>query len=226
MMAGSPDLELLVEKEIEKRKCRSSVMAYRVGSWIFYDEYYGEASVEERITEEIMKMGQNRLHVTEVKLYKSREGKEHSARITFGSIQQKNVFYSALAKNARKPSGTAAKAVSFRDCFSVDQLQQAKTLYTVGKKMKTKGDIASFRVVARGQNGEPRLEVRREDRKWRKMRRKPDQQISSHEDLNKKEEERRLNHDDDQTKKRSEERKEEERKSGEENRRYSMRGAL
>ena len=85
-----------------------------------------------------------------------------SVFVTFGSAAQKTTFFKKIAKTIleKREGADKLKGISCRDAFPREHIMEAKRMAQKGFSLRQKGQVAAFRVVARGPACIPVLEVR------------------------------------------------------------------
>jgi hypothetical protein len=156
-------------------KSGRSIMIYGVDDWQMTEkqkEYYRGVPDEESITEELLTLTKYRIAVTDCVVFRARDitaggatgrGKIIGVKVTLGSASQKRILYRRVAEvmRAEKPEDRwGLEKVSFRDCFPNHQMEQMNKMVQDGMELKKTGKVASFRVVARGVEVVPTLEVK------------------------------------------------------------------
>jgi len=157
----------VVKEEKEMELCSRSLMAFNVDKWKGEDKDE-DVSLEEKITEDLHRMTKHRVTVTEVVTFKQQEGRPMTARITLGSSRQKRTLFRAIADNTRKKTkyGSGVQAISLRDCFTRNNVPEAKKLAAKGMAIKRQGKISAFRVISQGPACIPVLQTRTEKGHW------------------------------------------------------------
>jgi len=161
----------------ENDKCARSVLIFNADKWQMsdtVDDVLGRQPLADRITEVVHTMTRMMVTVQDsFPLGKREVGKDPKiVRLIFGSVRQKNVFFRCIAANMRKGTaiGKAMKMVSIRDCFPKVKIEESKQRAALGWQMKRDGMIASYKVVARGPECIPVLEVKKKDEQGRPAR--------------------------------------------------------
>jgi hypothetical protein len=159
---------------VETDKCSREVMINGLQYWKFSNEqrlYYMGATPEEQLAEEIRRLSRGRVMVTEVTMIRSRDNPGWgpvAAKVTVGSTDQKRELYRVVAAIMRAGGrdGHAIARVSFRDSVPKDKLGCMKQLVERGRAMKKDKLIAAFRIVVRGVNCFPMLQVKDQSSRW------------------------------------------------------------
>jgi hypothetical protein len=156
-------------------KSGRSIMIHGVDDWKMTEkqkEYYKGVPDEESITEELLTLTKYRIAVTDCVVFRARDitaggaqgrGRIIGVKVTLGSASQKRILYRRVAEvmRAEKPEDRwGLEKVSFRDCFPNHQMEQMNKMVQDGLELKKTGKVASFRVVARGVECVPTLEVK------------------------------------------------------------------
>jgi hypothetical protein len=166
--------KLAVMEEQEIRKSSSSIVIHRADQWVGKDEGQLNLNLAERVTMAVHRLTAGSVAVMDAFTL----GRWDSANrptavmVTLGSRAQKATFFKVLAKKASQGE-PKVKAISCRDVFPKQYLQEAKGLARKGGELKAGGGIAAFRVIARGDGCIPVLEIKgwagdgRKETRWR-----------------------------------------------------------
>jgi len=161
----------------ENDRCARSVLVFNADKWQIADmadEVLGRQPLADRITEVIHTMTRMMVTVQDSFPIGKREiGKDPKiVRVVFGSVRQKNVFFRCIAAHMRKGSaiGKAMRLVSIRNCFPRAKIEESKQRAAHGWQMKRDGMNASYKVVARGPECVPVLEIKKKDEQGRPAR--------------------------------------------------------
>jgi hypothetical protein len=75
-----------------------------------------------------------------------------SVYLSFGSAQQKSTIFWIMANRIRfgNEAAKSIRVLACRDAFPKDLIPEAKRLAQKGMSLRMNGEVASFRVVARG----------------------------------------------------------------------------
>jgi len=153
--------EAMVNRKIEEDRCRRSILIHNADKWVGHlsDTY----SLAEHITAQVQR---NWPSVTIMDAFMVGQGVDKPATsvfVTFGSVAQKATFFKILAKiiQDKKNGWEKLNSISCRDAFPKKMMAEAKRLAQKGFGLRQSGQVATFRVVARGPTCGPVLEVRR-----------------------------------------------------------------
>jgi len=146
----------------EADRCRRSILIHNADRWVGdADNGYGLA---ENITAQIHRcMAHTVLVMDAFTIGQWVNNKPPSSVfVTFGSVGQKATFFRVLARSIQeqKPGYEQLRGISCRDAFPKEFVLESKRLAQKGFVLRQNGQVAAFRVVARGPACIPVLEVR------------------------------------------------------------------
>ena len=146
----------------EADRCRRSILIHNADRWVGdADNGYGLA---ENITAQIHRcMAHTVLVMDAFTIGQWVNNKPPSSVfVTFGSVAQKATFFRVLARciQEKKPGYEQLRGISCRDAFPKEFVLESKRLAQKGFVLRQNGQVAAFRVVARGPACIPVLEVR------------------------------------------------------------------
>ena len=163
-----------VFEDQDARKSSNSIIIHRADQWVSKEGGPMNLNLAEKVTMAVHHMTAGSVAVLDAFSL----GRWDSATpptavmMTLGSRSQKMTFFKVLARKAAQGDQNI-KVISCRDAFPKKYLQDAKELAKKGNSLRTGGNIASFRVVARGEGCFPILEVKgweaegRREARWR-----------------------------------------------------------
>jgi len=166
--------KLAVMEEQEIRKSSSSIVIHRADQRVGKDEGQHNLNLAERVTLAVHRLTAGSVAVTDAFTLGRWDSayRPTAVMVTLGSRAQKATFFKMLAKKSSQGE-PEVKAISCRDAFPKQYLQQAKELAHKGGELKAGGRIAVFRVIARGDGCIPVLEIKgwagdgRRETRWR-----------------------------------------------------------
>ena len=160
----------IVQDDYDIRRSSNSIIIHRADQWVGNE---GEMNLAEKVTMAIHQMAGGAVSVLDAFVLGRwiEQSPPTAVMVTFGSRSQKTTFFKILAKRV---SGDAKlRNISCRDAFPKKLVESAKEIAKKGGMLKNTGEIAAFRVVARGPGCVPILEVKgaldggRREAKWR-----------------------------------------------------------
>jgi len=174
---GERAAEKVYSTKEENDRCARSVLVFNADKWQIgdiADDVLGRQPLADHITEVIHTMTRMMVTVQDsFPLGKREIGKDPKiVRVIFGSVRQKNVFFRCIAAHMKKGTsiGKAMRLVSIRDCFPRAKIEESKQRAAHGWQMKRDGKIAAYKVVARGPECVPVLEIKQKDEQGRPAR--------------------------------------------------------
>ena len=150
--------------EVEAAKCRRSILMHNADKWVASDQATFGYNLAERVTVMVHRISGGMLNVVDCFTVGAwQEGRmPSSVYLSFGSAQQKSTFFRIMANRIRfgNEAARSIRVLACRDAFPKEHIPEAKRLAQKGMGLRTNGEVASFRVVARGLGCIPVLEVR------------------------------------------------------------------
>jgi hypothetical protein len=150
--------------EVEAAKCRRSILMHNADKWVAGDQITQGYSLAERVTAAVHRICGGMINVVDCFAVGAwQEGRTPSSvYLSFGSAQQKSTFFRIMANRIRfgNEAAQSIRVLACRDAFPKDLIPEAKRLAQKGMSLRMNGEVASFRVVARGMGCIPVLEVR------------------------------------------------------------------
>ena len=150
--------------EVEAAKCRRSILMHNADKWVASDQMTMGYNLSERVTAMVHRVCGGIINVVDcftVGVWQ--EGRAPSSvYLSFGSAQQKSTFFRIMANRIRfgNEAAQSIRVLACRDAFPKDLIPEAKRLTQKGMSLRMNGEVANFRVVARGLGCIPVLEVR------------------------------------------------------------------
>jgi hypothetical protein len=150
--------------EVEAAKCRRSILMHNADKWVASDHMTMGYSLSERVTAMVHRVCGGMINVVDCFAVGAwQEGRmPTSVYLSFGSAQQKSTFFRIMANRIKfgNEAAQSIRVLACRDAFPKEYIPEAKRLTQKGMSLRMNGEIANFRVVARGLGCIPVLEVR------------------------------------------------------------------
>ena len=160
--AGADAAEAAASRKWEEDRCRRSILIHNADKWVGH--LNNSVSLAEHITAQIHKrFGQAVLVMDAFPVGQWVDNNPPtSVFVTFGSVAQKATFFKmmAMAIQDKKNGWEKLNGISCRDAFPKKMMAEAKRLTQKGFSLRQNGQVATFRVVARGPACAPVLEVK------------------------------------------------------------------
>jgi len=148
-------------------KCKRSILMHNADKWVAADQFSQNTqgySLAERVTAAVHRMCGGMISVVDCFAVGAWQAGRmpSSVFLSFGSYQQKSTFFRIMANRIRfgAEQQQHIRVLACRDAFPKDLIPEAKSLAQKGMWLRQDGQVASFRVVARGQGCIPVLEIR------------------------------------------------------------------
>jgi gas vesicle protein len=159
-------------QEIENRKCSDSLVLYNVQNMIYpRNSFYDKVKPEEAIMDALKTMTRNLATILSViTLARTEKGFPMTVKVVLSDPMQKGTLFRSLAhaKTQMPDLYEMFRGVAFRDCFPQVHREEVKKMVAEGMKMKNAGEVAAFRVVARGPGCSPVLQKKLKNSiRWR-----------------------------------------------------------
>jgi hypothetical protein len=149
-------------QEIEDRKCNDALVLYNVHKMAYpQNSFYEKVRPEEAVVHALKKMTRDLATIqSAVTLARTENGFPMTMKVVLGEASQKGTLFRSLAAaNTDMPDiYEMIRGVAFRDCFPQKYRDEVKKMVAEGRDMKTNGEIAAFRVIARGAGCVPVLQ--------------------------------------------------------------------
>ena len=157
-----------VSEEYDNRKSSKSVIIHRADQWVDNDNGPSYLNLAEKVTTAIHSLTGGAVTVIDAYALGRWDSPTPATAVlvTFGSRTQKTTFFKILARKSSMDQ--KLKVISCRDAFPKKYVHAAKDLAQRGSTLRTQGNIASFRIVARGAGCFPVLEVKGWDQEGKK----------------------------------------------------------
>ena len=150
--------------EVEASKCRRSILMHNADKWVAEDQMTMGYSLAERVTAAVHRICGGMINVVDCFAVGAWQGGRmpSSVYLSFGSAQQKSTFFRIMANRIRfgNEAARSIRVLACRDAFPKELIPEAKRLAQKGMELRINGEVASFRVVARGMGCIPVLETR------------------------------------------------------------------
>jgi hypothetical protein len=150
--------------EVEAAKCRRSILMHNADKWVASDQTTLGYNLAERVTCMVHRICGGMINVVDCFTVGAwQEGRmPSSVYLSFGSAQQKSTFFRIMANRIRfgNEAAQSIRVLACRDAFPKEYIPEAKRLAQRGMSLRMNGEVASFRVVARGLGCIPVLETR------------------------------------------------------------------
>jgi hypothetical protein len=171
-------------QELENRKCSDSLVLYNVQNMIYpSNSFYDKVRPEEAIMDALKKMTRHLATILSVvTLARTEKGFPMTVKVVLSDPMQKGTMFRslAIAKTEMPDLYEMFRGVAFRDCFPQIHRGEVKKMVAEGMEMKNAGQVAAFRVVARGPSCSPVLQkkmknsVKWQEHNWRQDRGRPE----------------------------------------------------
>jgi len=178
--AAADAAEVATNKKWEEDRCRRSILINNADKWVGHIN--NGFSLAENTTAQIHRLMGHAVLVLDAFYIGQWVDKKPptSVFVTFGSVAQKASFFRVMAKviQEKKTGWERISGISCRDAFPKERLVEAKRLTQKGFQLRQNGQVATFRVVAKGPSCIPTLEVRsrrsnKERGRWETFRESP-----------------------------------------------------
>jgi hypothetical protein len=152
-------------QEIEDRKCNDALILYNVHKMAYPQSgpcgFYDKVRPEEAVQHALKKMTRDLATIqSAVTLARTETGFPMTMKIVLGEPGQKGTLFRSLAaaKTDMPELYEMFRGVAFRDCFPHKYREEVKKMVAEGLDLKNNGEIAAFRVIARGAGCMPVLQ--------------------------------------------------------------------
>jgi hypothetical protein len=149
-------------QEIEDRKCNDALVLYNVHKMAYpQGSFYDKVRPEEAVVHALKKMARGLATIqSAVTLARTETGFPMTMKVVLGEPSQKGTLFRSLAaaKTDMPELYEMFRGVAIRDCFPHKYRDEAKKMVAEGMDLKTNGEIAAFRVIARGAGCTPVLQ--------------------------------------------------------------------
>jgi hypothetical protein len=158
-------------QELEDKKCSDSLVLYNVQNMAYpRNSCYDKVRPEEAIMDALKKMTRHMATILSVvTMARTEEGFPMTVKVVLSDPMQKGTLFRSLAyaKVEMPELYEMFRGVTFRDCFPRRHREEVKKLVAEGLEMKNAGEVAAFRVVARGPSCNPVLQKKMKNSiKW------------------------------------------------------------
>ena len=149
-----------VTDEYDNRKSSQSIIIHRADQWVDDISSSSNFNLAEKVTMAVHSLTAGCATVIDAYALGRWDSPTPATAVlvTFGSRTQKTTFFKILARRAA--TDQKLKFISCRDAFPKRYVHAAKDLAQRGSTLRTQGNVASFRIVARGPGCFPVLEVK------------------------------------------------------------------
>jgi hypothetical protein len=158
-------------QELEDKKCSDSLVLYNVQNLAYpRNSCYDKVRPEEAIMDALKKMTRHMATILSVvTMARTEKGFPMTVKVVLSDPMQKGTLFRSLAyaKVEMPELYEMFRGVAFRDCFPRRHREEVKKLVAEGLEMKNAGEVAAFRVVARGPSCNPVLQKKMKNSfKW------------------------------------------------------------
>jgi alkylhydroperoxidase/carboxymuconolactone decarboxylase family protein YurZ len=166
-------------QELENRKCSDSLVLYNVQNMVYpRNSFYDKVRPEEAIMNALKTMTRHLATILSVTtLARTEKGFPMTVKVVLSDPMQKGTLFRSLAhaKTEMPDLYEMFRGVAFRDCFPQIHREEVKKMVAEGMEMKNAGEVAAFRVVARGHTCSPVLQKKMKNSvKWQEHNRRQD----------------------------------------------------
>jgi CBS domain-containing protein len=158
-------------QELDDKKCSDSLVLYNVQNMVYpRNSSYDKVRPEEAIMDALKKMTRHMATILSVvTMARTEKGFPMIVKVVLSDPMQKGTLFRSLAhaKVEMPEIYEMFRGVAFRDCFPQRHREEVKKMVAEGLAMKNAGEVAAFRVVARGPSCNPVLQKKTKNSyKW------------------------------------------------------------